>query len=413
MTTEELTRETATPSPASRTTNHRERHPLLTSVVGSYSVPEWLGRFNTDFQRGRISAELLNEVHETAIKSALVDQEVAGLDVVSDGEFRRDNDMDYFIERIDGIELSGKPKEYYFDYYGATATGPLPSPEHFAGFGLVDDLEFLKARTTRGVTISLPGAYSLSRRITNRSKAIDAEIVLALAALIHTEAVRLTAAGATRIQLDEPYLAGHPDQIELAVAAVNIVTADVDTHVALHVCYGNRYARPAWEGHYDFLFPAVLDAGIDELVLEFGRKGLDDLELFRRFPNSFELGAGVIDVKSHTVETPEVVADRLYQALKVLPPERLVVNPDCGLRHLPSAVARAKLESMVAGAAIVRADVLGERGHSRGSGRDALAASSLTSAETSETPADGQAVGDASTNDAGRATDEASASTPS
>jgi 5-methyltetrahydropteroyltriglutamate--homocysteine methyltransferase len=409
MTTDEMVREIANPSPTGRTVRHRERQPLLTSVVGSYSVPEWLGRFNTDFQRGRISAVLLNEIHETAIKSALVDQEVAGLDVVSDGEFRRDNDMDYFIERIGGIELSGKPKEYYFDYYGATVTDPLPGPEGFAGFGLVDDLEYLKARTSRGVTISLPGAYSLSRRITNRSKASDAEIVLALAALIHTEALRLAAAGASRIQLDEPYLAGHPDQIELAIAAVNIVTADVDTHVALHVCYGNRYARPAWEGHYDFLFPAVLDAGVDELVLEFGRKGLDDLELFRRYPNSFELGAGVIDVKSNTIETPEIVADRLYQALKVLPPERLVVNPDCGLRHLPSAVARAKLESMVAGAAIVRADVLGERGNSRGSGRDALAASSLTSAETNETPADGPAAGDAPTNDAARAANEASA----
>jgi 5-methyltetrahydropteroyltriglutamate--homocysteine methyltransferase len=409
MTTDEMTRETTNPSPTSRTIRHRERQPLLTSVVGSYSVPEWLGRFNTDFQRGRISAALLNEIHETAIKSALVDQEVAGLDVVSDGEFRRDNDMDYFIERIGGIELSGKPKEYYFDYYGAIVTGSLPSPEGFAGFGLVDDLEYLKARTNRGVTMSLPGAYSLSRRITNRSKASDAEIVLALAALIRTEALRLVAAGASRIQLDEPYLAGHPDQIELAIAAVNVVTADIDTHVALHVCYGNRYARPAWEGHYDFLFPAVLDAGVDELVLEFGRKGLDDLELFRRYPNSFELGAGVIDVKSNNIETPEVVADRLYQALKVLPPERLVVNPDCGLRHLPAAVARAKLESMVAGAAIVRADVLGERGHSRGSGRDALAASSLTSAEANETPADGHAVGDAPTNDAARAANEASA----
>jgi 5-methyltetrahydropteroyltriglutamate--homocysteine methyltransferase len=240
--------------------------------------------------------------------------------------------------------------------------------------------------------------------LTNRSKASDVEIVLSLAALIHTEALRLAAAGAARIQLDEPYLAGHPDQIELAIAAVNVVTADVDTHVALHVCYGNRYARPAWEGHYDFLFPAVLDAGVDELVLEFGRKGLDDLELFRRYPNTFELGAGVIDVKSNTIETPQIVADRLYQALKVLPPERLVVNPDCGLRHLPSAVARAKLESMVAGAAIVRADVLGERGSSRGSGRDALAASSLTRSGTTETPVDGDAVADISTNDVAQAT---------
>jgi 5-methyltetrahydropteroyltriglutamate--homocysteine methyltransferase len=207
-------------------------------------------------------------------------------------------------------------------------------------------------------------------------------------------------AGATRIQLDEPYLAGHPEQVELAIAAVNVVAANVDAHIALHVCYGNRYARPAWEGHYDFLFPAVLDAKVNELVLEFGRKGLDDLDLFRRYSNDFEVGIGVIDVKSNVIETPELVASRLYQALKVLPPERLVVNPDCGLRHLPSAVARAKLESMVAGAAIVRADVLGERGTSRGSGRDALASPSLSRFETSGTPGNDHAVEGASANDA-------------
>ena len=391
---------TATTETAALVPSTPTRLPLRTSVVGSYSVPEWLGRFNTDFQRGRISASLLTEIHETAIKAAIIDQETAGLDIVSDGEFRRDNDMDYFIERISGIELEGRPKAYYYDYYDAYLTGALPKPANFSGFGLVDDLAFLKARTSKDVTISLPGAFSLSRRLTNKTTATDEAIVKDLAALIHTEALRLAACGATRIQLDEPYLAGHPEQVELAIAAVNIVTADVDTHIALHVCYGNRYARPAWEGHYDFLFPAVLDAKVDELVLEFGRKGLDDLELFRRFPNDFEVGIGVIDVKSNVIETPDLVASRLYQALKVLPPERLVVNPDCGLRHLPSAVARAKLESMVAGAAIVRADVLGERGSSRGSGRDALASPSLSRIETSDTPGNGQAAEGASANDA-------------
>ena len=142
---------------------------------------------------------------------------------------------------------------------------------------------------------------------------------------------------------------------------MNVLTEGVDAHVALHVCYGNRYSRAVWEGHYDFLFPAVLDAQVDELVLEFARKGLDDLELFRRFPNDFEVGAGVVDVKSNDVEPAILIAQRLYQAIRVVPPDRLVVNPDCGLRHLPPEVARAKLAAMVEGAAIVRADVLGEK----------------------------------------------------
>jgi 5-methyltetrahydropteroyltriglutamate--homocysteine methyltransferase len=130
---------------------------------------------------------------------------------------------------------------------------------------------------------------------------------------------------------------------------------------ALHVCYGNRYARPAWEGHYDFLFPAVLEAPIDQLVLEFARKGYDDLELLKRYPDApFALGLGVIDVKSSQVEPVDVVASRIRRGLDVLPPERLLVNPDCGLRHLAPEVARAKLRAMRDGADLVRAEVSGQ-----------------------------------------------------
>jgi 5-methyltetrahydropteroyltriglutamate--homocysteine methyltransferase len=126
------------------------------------------------------------------------------------------------------------------------------------------------------------------------------------------------------------------------------------------VCYGNRFARPVWEGNYDFLFPAVLEAHVDQLVLEFARKGYDDLELFRRYPSiPFELGLGVIDVKSLTPENPDLVASRVRRALRVLPPDRLMVNPDCGLRHVPAEIARTKLRAMAEGTALVRQEVLG------------------------------------------------------
>jgi 5-methyltetrahydropteroyltriglutamate--homocysteine methyltransferase len=130
---------------------------------------------------------------------------------------------------------------------------------------------------------------------------------------------------------------------------------------AVHVCYGNRNARPLWEGHYDFLFPAIIKADIDQLVLEFARKGYEDLSLFKRYANCpFSLGLGVIDVKSADVETPGVVAQRVKMALEVLPPERVMVNPDCGLRNLPSEVARAKLAALTEGTDTVRKDVLGK-----------------------------------------------------
>jgi 5-methyltetrahydropteroyltriglutamate--homocysteine methyltransferase len=158
------------------------------------------------------------------------------------------------------------------------------------------------------------------------------------------------------LQIDEPFLAGYREQVELAIEAVNIVTEGVDATWALHICYGNRYARPSWEGHYDFLFPAVLRARVDQLVLEFARKGLDDLRLLRQYDWDRSLGFGVIDVKTAEVETAEVVASRIRRALEYVPADRLMINPDCGLRHLPAAAARAKLAAMVAGATQVRAE---------------------------------------------------------
>jgi 5-methyltetrahydropteroyltriglutamate--homocysteine methyltransferase len=126
------------------------------------------------------------------------------------------------------------------------------------------------------------------------------------------------------------------------------------------VCYGNRYARPVWEGHYEFLFPAILDAHVDQLVLEFARKGYQDLELFKKYPtHSLTLGLGVIDVKNPVLETTDLIVSRVHQALQVLPPERLTINPDCGLRHLPADIARAKLRAMSEGAALARAEMLG------------------------------------------------------
>jgi 5-methyltetrahydropteroyltriglutamate--homocysteine methyltransferase len=135
------------------------------------------------------------------------------------------------------------------------------------------------------------------------------------------------------------------------------VTEGVDVTWALHVCYGNRYARPLWEGHYDFLFPAVLDTTVDQLVLEFARKGQEDLPVVRKFGWDRDLGLGVLDVKSAEVETPELIANRIRNALELVPADRLVVNPDCGLRNLTGTVARAKLAAMVAGTAAVRREL--------------------------------------------------------
>lgn len=334
---------------------------LATSVVGSYSVPEWLERLKTDFYQRRISGQYLDDIHEVAIKAALKDQEIAGVDVVSDGELRRDNDIDYFLARMPGVEIPHVAKTFYYDYYDAYVRHPLPVDDEAATLGLVDDLRFTMAYTDRPVKFSVTGPFSLARRVHNEAYTNPDELVLAFARILNREVRALAAAGAAVIQIDEPFLAGYPEQVELAVRAVNIVFDGVEQPSrALHVCYGNRYARPAWEGHYEFLFPAMLDARVDQLVLEFARKGYDDLDLFRRYPNApFALGLGVIDVKNATPEPRDLIVSRVRRALQVLPPERVLVNPDCGLRHVPADMARAKLRAMSEGTAIVRADVLG------------------------------------------------------
>ena len=344
---------------------------LPTTVVGSYSVPEWLERLKTEYYQRRISAQHLAEIHEVAIKAAVKDQELAGIDIVSDGELRRDNDVDYFLARIPGVHIPQRAKTDYFDYYDAVVTRPLPelpdpppSPEGPApsagpGLGLADDFRFTRQLTDRPVKFSFTGPFSLSRRIRDDAYPDPGDLVRALARRLNAEARELAGAGAGLLQIDEPFLAGYPELVELAVEAVNIVTDGVPVTWALHVCYGNRYARPSWEGHYDFLFPAVKAARVDQIVLEFARKGLEDLRLIRQYEWDRWLGLGVIDVKTATVEPAELVASRIRRALEYVPADRLMINPDCGLRHLAPEVARQKLRAMVAGAAAVRAELAG------------------------------------------------------
>jgi 5-methyltetrahydropteroyltriglutamate--homocysteine methyltransferase len=357
---------------------------LPTTVVGSYSVPEWLERLKTEYYQRRISARHLAEIHDVAIKAAVKDQELAGIDIVSDGELRRDNDVDYFLARIPGVHIPQRAKTDYFDYYDAEVVRPLPEgplPEGpltegpltegpltgagagpgaspGLGLGLADDFRFTRQLTQRPVKFSFTGPFSLSRRIRDGAYSQPGDLVRALARRLNAEARELAAAGADFLQIDEPFLAGYPEHVELAVEAVNLVVEGVPATWALHVCYGNRYARPSWEGHYDFLFPAVKTARVDQIVLEFARKGLDDLRLIRQHDWDRWLGFGVIDVKSPQIETAELVASRIRRALEYVPADHLMVNPDCGLRHLAPEVAIAKLHAMVAGVATVRAELL-------------------------------------------------------
>ena len=330
---------------------------LPTTVVGSYSIPEWLERAKTDYFQRRISSEYLDQIHDVVIKAAIKDQELAGIDIVSDGELRRDNMIDHFTSRMPGVEIDQRAKPYFYDYYESVVRHKLPrGPLHLA-----DEYQFVRANTTRPIKFSVTGPFSLMRRIKNEFYGTEQELAKDIARVMNVELKALVAAGADYIQADEPYFSGFPEDIAWGIEAINLLFDGVDARKGLHICYGNRYGKPNFEGNYRYLFPAVLEAHVDQLTLEFARKGFDDLDLLKQYPFPFELGVGVIDVKSAEVETAETVASRVRQVLDYLPPERIFVNPDCGLRHVPQDAAFRKLTAMVEGVEMVRQEL-----HSRG-----------------------------------------------
>lgn len=330
------------------------RHPLLpTGVIGSYAIPEWLERAKTDYLQRRLGGDQLQDMHNIVIKAAIKDQERAGVDIVTDGELRRDNDVDYFAYRIPGVEIDHRAKTYYYDFYDSVIRHKIPT----ASLGLLPDFLFLKQNTDCATRFTITGPFTLARRIKNEYYLHEEEVAMEFARLMNAELQALAQAGADYIQLDESYLTGYPEDFKWVVKAINIACEGVASHLILHVCYGNRYGKPYWDGNYRFLFPGIFEARIHQLALEFARKGDEDLELLSKYPSELELGLGVIDVKNPQVETPHQVAERVRHALKYVRPEKLFVNPDCGLHSLPGALAFKKLQAMVQGTAIVRQEL--------------------------------------------------------
>jgi 5-methyltetrahydropteroyltriglutamate--homocysteine methyltransferase len=322
---------------------------LPTTVIGSYSMPSWLERAKNDYLQRKISRHDIEDMHDATRKSAIKDQEVAGIDVVSDGELQRDNMIDYFAEKLAGVQIDGTKRSYY-DFYDSVVRAKLGT----AALGLGDEVRFLRRFTVRTPKVSVTGPHALVKRIRNEHYPSEEAFALDLARVMNSELREMVRAGATRLQIDEPYYSGFPEDLPWALRAVNALVEGVTAHVTLHICYGNRYGKPAFEGSYRYLFPAILDAKVQAVSLEFARRGGDDLQLFREFAPPFALGLGVIDVKTHDVESPGIVADRIRRALEVIPAERLLVSPDCGCVNLPREVAFNKLAAMAEGARLVR-----------------------------------------------------------
>jgi 5-methyltetrahydropteroyltriglutamate--homocysteine methyltransferase len=326
---------------------------LPTTVTGSYSMPEWLKRAKNDYLQRRVSRHDLDDMYDAVRKAAVKDQEVAGVDTISDGELQRDNMIDYFAERLPGVQVDFGSKRFYYDYYDSTVRSKLAT----GALGLVDEARLLRGLTDRRTKVTVSGPHTLVKRIQNLHYPSEEAFALDLGRVLNLELRELARAGVTDLQIDEPYYSGFPEDLPWAIRAINAMVDSLDAQVTLHICYGNRYGKPSWEGSYRYLFPTIAQAKVHAISLEFARRGDEDLQLFNEFKVPFKIGLGVIDVKSHDVESPGVVADRIRRALKILPAERLVINPDCGLVHLPRDVAFMKLSAMVEGTRLVRQEL--------------------------------------------------------
>jgi 5-methyltetrahydropteroyltriglutamate--homocysteine methyltransferase len=316
-------------------------------------MPAWLERAKNDYLQRKLSRRDLEEMSEAARKAAIKDQEVAGVDVISDGELQRDNMIDYFAERLSGVQVDHSSKRLYYDFFDSVVRSKLAT----GALGLADDVRFLKRFTNRVGKVSVSGPHTLVKRIRNQFYPSEEAFALDLARVMNSELREMVRAGATHLQIDEPYYSGFPEDLPWALKAVNTLVESVNAHITLHVCYGNRYGKPSFEGSYRYLFPRILEAKVHAVSLEFARRGEDDLRLFKEFDAPFALGLGVIDVKTHDVESPGLVADRIRRALDILPAERLVINPDCGCVHLPRDVAFDKLSAMAEGTRQVREEL--------------------------------------------------------
>ena len=336
--------------------------PLLpTTVIGAAPVPPWLHLAKDHIAQGRMGEDDIRELLDDAVRLALLDQEEAGIDILGEGELRRDGyiSVAYNIRGLRRLEPRRKAGVFSYDaFVRMEAVEPITAP---VGLGVAREFGFARAHTRNPLKATCPGPVSLMQLIQPGSVYRDStEVVQALIPIVNAELKALEAAGASFIQVDEPSYAGFPGTQEGADAdrCVEIFNATVEgvrAKLGLHICFGNAEGRPARRRTYRALFPGLLRARADQLALEFANREMAEIEIFEQFGDK-ELGAGVVDVKSFYVERPEEVAERVRALLRFGPAEKLVLNPDCGFHFTPRHVALAKMRALVEGVRMVRED---------------------------------------------------------
>jgi len=328
--------------------DHPNDHFLLTTVVGSYPKPKWLNRADelVDDADSKFDADDLKEAHDDAARVITHEHERCGLDTVVDGEVRRNEMVEYFAERIDGYEFNGPVKVWghnYFDKPSVSAEVEYDEP------WLVDEFEFTNNVASKPVKVPITGPYTLGNWAFNEAYDTEEELVYELADLVNIEIERLVDAGAQYIQIDEPALATTPDDHAIVGEALDRIVSgiDEDVRIGLHVCYGD----------YSRIYPELNDYPVDEVDLELCNGGYDQIDVFTEPEFVPDLALGVVDVHTAEVEPVDEIKENIKQGLKVVPPERLTISPDCGVKLLPRDVAYGKMANMVEATRQVEAEL--------------------------------------------------------
>ena len=337
---------------------------LPTTLVGSYPQPDWLidrallakqmpPRVRAQ-QLWRVPAEWLEQAQDDATLLAIRDQERAGIDILTDGEMRRESYSNRFATALDGVDLD----------HPATITSrsghPISVPRVVGKIRRkhpvqVRDLEFLRANTDRSIKITVPGPFTMSQQAENAYYPDAAAMSLDYAEAVRAEIRDLFAAGADVVQIDEPWMQAFPERArEFGLAALNHALDGITGTTAVHICFGYGALVTGRPAGYSFL-PELAGSPVLQVSIETAQSNLDCSVLQKLAGKTIILG--VVDLGNHQVETAEAVAARIRRALPFVGPDRLVIAPDCGLKYLPRPVAFAKMKAMVDGARLVRAQV--------------------------------------------------------
>ncbi len=335
---------------------------LPTTVVGSHGLPGWVWLAREAMEADRLGALDLRELMEDATQIALLDQERAGVDVLTTGEMSRVRFIIGFYDRIAGIRRLDAPRKLGQPMWDTNtpfeATDKISAPQ---GLGIVEEFSLARSLTQRPLKATVPGPYTLMVPLRLGTAYADRDTLLAdLVDVVNAECRALVKAGATFIQIDEPHHGMYAGSVHDVTKGINRAVEGVEAKIAVHVCFGNLYGRPfSPVRDYRNLFPVLGDLRASQVVLEFANRGLDDASRWRDWPAHLELGAGVIDVKAFKAETAQDVAERIRALVQHVPADKLWVNPDCGFWETPRWAVKQKLAALVQGADLVRRELGG------------------------------------------------------